>query len=297
MEPELFHAALQDFTTGDIDDPFKDTFDVAIAEICDYLMGQVIQGLIEDGKEETASMMLVCRLELEVEEQRRANRLSRSSNYLMPTIRGPVSILKQLQERGIGINAYGNSAIVFNKNLEEFYTVLSLVTGPKIRVDALEYIRFQAETVSLSTEWRKESLEAVRKQGTTNQGLFKGSRSHKPIMYQNLLFRSQSEVKLARALDRHRVMYFANCTARVNDGQDRVNREPDFVICHNGNWGALEVDGEPFHPPSRTVHDHERDRTFQKHGLRLIQHYDANRCYQEPEQVVIEFLELLANGA
>ncbi len=295
MKPEFFHTSLQSFSNGDMDDPFSDV-ELDVEELCDYLMGQIIQGLIEEGKEETASMMLACRLELEVEEQKRTSRSSWSSNPLTLTIVGPVSILKKLQQRDSGVNMYNNSETIFNQNLEEFYSVLSLAIGPKIRIDALEYIRFRAETVNLPSDWRKESLEAVRKQGTTNQGLFKGVTSYKPIMYQNLLFRSQSEVKIAKSLDRHKVMYFANCTARVNDGQDRVNREPDFVICHNGNWGALEVDGEPFHPPSRTVHDHERDRIFQKHGLRLVQHYDSSRCYQEPEQVVTEFLELLVNS-
>jgi len=42
------------------------------------------------------------------------------------------------------------------------------------------------------------------------------------------------------------------------------------------------------HPP-RTVHDHERDRLFRVHGLRVVEHYDAKRCWNEPDRVVQNF--------
>ena len=87
-------------------------------------------------------------------------------------------------------------------------------------------------------------------------------------------------------------MFFANCRARLGV-QKRGNLEPDFLVCHKGTWGILEVDGEPFHPPTRTVHDHERDRPFTRHGVKLGQHYDATRCRNEPDAVVAEFLILL----
>lgn len=281
MKSEHFRANLQSLLNVE-EDPFLDEED-----LYEYLMGQVIQGLVEDGKEETAAMMLACRITFE-------KRVSKSGLKLLPVIHGPISIVKQLQERSAHVNNYDQVIGHYNENMEEFYSVLSLVVGPKINLEYSQYIRFQAEIVELPSNWRQELLEIVRKKGTTNQGLSKGWETARSLYYQNLRFRSQSEIKIAQAFDRHKVMYFANCTARVSQGEDRVNREPDFLVCQDGKWGALEVDGEPFHPPSRTVHDHERDRLFQKHGLRCIEHYDAQRCYQEPEQVVTEFLELLA---
>jgi very-short-patch-repair endonuclease len=111
-------------------------------------------------------------------------------------------------------------------------------------------------------------------------------------VWQNLNFRSESEVQIARALDREHVWFIPNCKARLGHG-NRQNREADFLICHEGKWGILEVDGEPFHPPSRTVDDHERDRLFRTHGIRVVEHFDASECYQRPEQVVRAFLEIL----
>lgn len=54
-----------------------------------------------------------------------------------------------------------------------------------------------------------------------------------------------------------------------------------------------EVDGEPFHPPSRTVQDHARDRLFKEHGLKFIEHFDSTECFNNPDKVVKEFLRML----
>ena len=68
-------------------------------------------------------------------------------------------------------------------------------------------------------------------------------------------------------------------------------------MCLNGKWGILEVDGAPFHPPSRTTEDHTRDRFFKHHGIKVVEHYDADQCRNFPKLVVDQFLRLLAaNG-
>ena len=55
----------------------------------------------------------------------------------------------------------------------------------------------------------------------------------------------------------------------------------------------MEVDGEPFHPPSRTVQDHERDRLFKAHGITVVEHFDAGECFEKADGVVQGFLEIL----
>ena len=103
----------------------------------------------------------------------------------------------------------------------------------------------------------------------------------------------ESEVRIAQALDRAEVLFLPNCMARLGVADDRKNREADFLVCASGKWGILEVDGEPFHPPSRTVHDHTRDRLFKDHGIRVVEHFDADACFEQPDEVVMRFLKLL----
>jgi hypothetical protein len=111
--------------------------------------------------------------------------------------------------------------------------------------------------------------------------------------WNGLRFRSHSEVCIARALERAGALFFPNARGRLGTTAKRENREPDFLVCHQGKWGILEVDGEPFHPPSRTVQDHARDRLFKAHGVRVVEHYDAELCRSAPDTVVQEFLRLL----
>jgi hypothetical protein len=63
----------------------------------------------------------------------------------------------------------------------------------------------------------------------------------------------------------------------------RQNREADFLVCHKGKWGILEVDSPSSHPPTRTVKDHERDRLFKAHGIRVVEHFDAGECWEDAE--------------
>ena len=114
--------------------------------------------------------------------------------------------------------------------------------------------------------------------------------------WEDLRFRSQSEIKIAEALDEARVMFFPLCRGRVTLGKQRVTREPDFLVCHQAKWGILEVDGEPFHPATRTTQDHERDRLFRSHGIRVVEHFDSKQCYEYPKLVVGKFLEILAKN-
>ncbi len=140
-------------------------------------------------------------------------------------------------------------------------------------------------------DWQTELLEIARGTGVHNQAV--ADTTAKVITWNGLRFRSESERRIAAALDHAGVLYLANCKARLGLPDARLNREPDFLVCHNGKWGMLEVDGEPFHPPSRTVQDHERDRLFKQHGIRAVEHFDATACYETPQAVVKKFLDIL----
>jgi hypothetical protein len=145
----------------------------------------------------------------------------------------------------------------------------------------------QIDDLKATLDGQQRELEACQNNVQTNQGV---SAYHK---WNNLRFRSGHEIKIAEALERVGVLFYPNCKGRLNTSVGRENKETDFLVFYQGKWGILEVDGEPLHPPSRTVHDHERDRLFKVHGIRVVEHYDANRCWEQPDEVVQEFLEIL----
>jgi hypothetical protein len=107
--------------------------------------------------------------------------------------------------------------------------------------------------------------------------------------HDDLWFRSKSEIKIYEVLKQKGVLFFANATAVL--GQKNLKREPDFLVCLDGKWGVLEVNGEHFHPVA--ARDHDRARLFKEYGLSVVEFYDAQRCYQQPQEVVDSFLALL----
>jgi len=127
-----------------------------------------------------------------------------------------------------------------------------------------------------------------------NNGFFK---TEMTITHDELRFRSHAEIAIYNELKRRNVLFFPNPAAVFGSATnpDMVQkREPDFLICDNGKWGILEVNGEPYHSgPVTTAKDHERFRLFQRHGLFFTQAYDANPCRNDPAKVVGDFLKLL----
>jgi hypothetical protein len=143
--------------------------------------------------------------------------------------------------------------------------------------------------VDLDPNWRNELIDLARGKVVHNQVVT----DTQPQIWHSLRFRSRSEIKIAEALDKRGVFFLPNCMGRLDTPTGRQNREADFLVCNEGKWGVLEVDGEPYHPPTRTVHDHDRDRLFRSHGIKVVEHYDAGRCYNRPDEVVESFLHLL----
>ncbi len=133
------------------------------------------------------------------------------------------------------------------------------------------------------------SDEIIKAEDGHNQGIL--SKSEAGIYHWNdLCFRCEEQVKIAEALDRTSVLFFPNSKARLTTPAGRQNQEPDFLIFHQGKWGILEIS----HPD--TEKDQTRDRQFASHGIRIIHYCDANRCTEEPDRIVQEFLEILSQG-
>lgn len=137
------------------------------------------------------------------------------------------------------------------------------------------------------------SRRATEFEKPNNQGLPFNQRQL--YSWEGLRFRSKTEIKIAQAFDRVAVLFLPNCLARLSDSvkpEGRGNKEADFLVCHQGKWGILEVDG-PYHVPERRVEEQERERLFKLHGIRVIERFDASICYKQPDEVVRQFLEMI----
>src|SRR5260370_35771889 len=141
--------------------------------------------------------------------------------------------------------------------------------------------------------WKEKMLDALQENSVVNQG--NPIENRPTYSWNNLRFRSNTEIKIAEALDKAGVLFFPNCMARLGPIGERRNKEADFLICDDGKWGILEIDGEAYHSNAAT--DHERDRFFRTYGIRVIERFTASQCYNNPEAVIRRFLVLLKKNA
>jgi very-short-patch-repair endonuclease len=110
---------------------------------------------------------------------------------------------------------------------------------------------------------------------------------YRALAWHGLTLRSQSEVKIAKALDQRGLLFTAGVKVRLAAGDYHQTREVDFMVYHAGRWTALEVDG-PQHERAAAT-DQQRDKSLHAAGLNVLR-YPADRCSRAPEGVVEEFL-------
>jgi hypothetical protein len=231
----------------------------------EQVIASAIHFLIEGDEIEFATVLLSCIMELE--EHNRVNNYIHSNVIIMAPRRS-------------------YDFITENGNRERVYELMSAILPHTYDINAL-FIKIARVTVD--QDWRKEALALMQRTTVHNQA----ASAPAPRVWKNLRFRSEAEVRIAAALDAVGVLFLPNCLARLGLQDQRLNREADFLVCHNGKWGILEVDGEPFHPPQRTTQDHARDLLFQNHGILIVHHADATECYENAPTVVERFLRLL----
>jgi very-short-patch-repair endonuclease len=114
-----------------------------------------------------------------------------------------------------------------------------------------------------------------------------------------LYLRSEAEVRIAEALEKTGLLYFANARGRVglkdtivSDSQLTGRVEADFMVFYQGVCLILEVDGQHHNAQDQAVRDYARDRVLLRAGLPTVR-FTAKDCLQRPQQVVAEFVSIL----
>jgi hypothetical protein len=237
----------------------------------DQLIASAARFLIEGGEEEAANVILACRLE-SIETTNSTYSGNTTVYSVIVRLRGPRlahDVMKDSRHR--------------------LYASIHEAIGAALPHDAwIETVSVRTDQIDLGPEWRAELLELASGKSVKNQGVG----APNTFTWQGFKFRSPAEISVAEALDRAGVMFFPLAYGRLNLGTHRVNREPDFLVCHNGKWGVLEVDGMAFHK-GRAAEDHERDRLFKAHGVKVVERYTGKYCIDVPDAVVKQFLEIL----
>jgi hypothetical protein len=256
----------------------------------DQLLASAVTFLINGGDDKAAAILLSCTLRYEEVEHRfsRAGVKHTESTLTLTAPRFSYDFLQLIDSDYIH---YEYDSDIPEELIEKVNIYRSIRSAFYAFMDGSVNYVVKANLIQISADWRKELLALLRGETVTNQGLPFSPRI--PVVtWNNLRFRSQTEIRVAEALERAQVLFLPNCMARLGVSQ-RQNREADFLVCQKGKWGILEVDSPSSHPPTRTVEDHERDRFFKAHGIRVVEHFDASECWENADGVVKRFLYLL----
>lgn len=248
------------------------------------LHASAIQFLIDEGEQEAARLLLDCSLSY-----------TEDDPFCYLTLTASKGIYECLTPL---INSFSDPTLrCFIRLNPEQLAILprqSQIVHPiAIAFDAFtDYpIRFslRRSLLQINENWEDEFRAILEGTDIHNQGV-QFSEEQPVHIWKNLRFRSQTEIRVAEALDRAGVLFLPNCRARLGF-KARENREADFLVCCDGTWGILEIDSRRFHQSA--ADDHERDRLFKAHGISVIERFDQGQCWENTDSVVKQFLYLL----
>lgn len=161
--------------------------------------------------------------------------------------------------------------------------------------ESLEFM-YTLKLLDIEEGWENVVRNLIANAQTPNQGAVTEKaflqRAKSPLVYNEMRFASQSEIRIAQELERRGVLFFPLPLAvrhKTGNFYDDY-REPDFLICEDGVWGILEV---AYHP-DRYEKDSEKAIWFKESGILCVEHYTAERCYNNAAEVVEQFLSILA---
>lgn len=157
-------------------------------------------------------------------------------------------------------------------------------------------IHYRVKLLDVEENWQKTIKFLIAKSKDLNQGLITekafARKGREPIIYNEMKFASQSEIRIAQELEVKGVLFFPLPLAVRHETGNiyEDHREVDFLVCLDGTFGILEIS---FHP-DRYEKDKEKDAWFKKSGILCVEHYPAEKCYNQPRAVVEEFLSFLS---
>jgi hypothetical protein len=191
----------------------------------DQLLASAIQFLIDGGDEKAAAVLLSCTLAYEehrwVDEedipyvQQALEEGKEVAWNITPIItltapRAAYDILGPINNR----NYYkADFRVEFSWDFQENFGISdSIIDAFRALLGGRIKFAIRAMMIDINDQWRHELLALLRRDHVTNQGL--PLASQRPVLtWNNLRFRSQTEIRIAQELDRRRVLFLPNCLA------------------------------------------------------------------------------------
>lgn len=240
----------------------------------------LVEALVQLGRPEYAAIMIDCELQLEV---------SKTGGYEFFVEMPVVSLSNVENDPGFArLVTETCRKIMRGHLLDQDDKLLDVETVP---------VSFRVKHLELAENWKLQTRRLIAEASESNQGALTKKAfelaGRSPIVYNEMTLGSQAEVRLAQEFENRRVLFFPRPLAVRADTGERYldHQEPDFVVCHDGKWGVLEV--SHFSPESSQIDDEKAD-WLEKSGVRTVFHFPVERCYIEPGAVVDEFLKALA---
>ncbi|WP_226573884.1 hypothetical protein [Microseira wollei] len=157
-------------------------------------------------------------------------------------------------------------------------------------------VNYRVNLLEVEENWQKTIKFLIAKSKDLNQALVTekvfARKGKEPIVYNEMKFASQSEIRIAQELEACGVLFFPLPLAVRHETGNiyEDHREVDFLVCLDGTFGILEIS---FHQ-NRYEQDKQKDAWFKKSGILCIEHYPADNCYNQPQAVVNEFISILS---
>jgi very-short-patch-repair endonuclease len=172
----------------------------------------------------------------------------------------------------VPIQAYGQLFRVREDIQERILAMLRPI------IEAEPYYRASAVFIipadQAPSNWREQVLAWLHGEDMTNQGRVR-SDNIAARQYDGLLFRSQQEINLYRALKSAGIS-FAPLPVFVRGGKDSRRIEPDFIVVKGGMVAVIEVDGDTVHQES-PVEAHARTTMLVHEGAH-VERVKASDC-------------------
>lgn len=236
------------------------------------LHASVVKFLIDGGQADEAAALLSCTLT--VQPRTEHNIYSKETVYTDIILEGPRPVYELFYKNG------RNNQSPLQKTLAHAFEAF---------FEHLGTIQMRATLIDLDSPNWKERLERVLTGGST-QGL-SAEKSPFRQFWQGMYFRSAAVLQIAKKLDQRGVLYLPGSMMRLGVTEMRQNVEPDFLICHTGKWGILEI-RDSLNPAL----DSKQERLLKFHGIKVIESFDADFCLEYPDNVVNDFLNIVENS-